>query len=447
MKDESVTQLHQPDQYRDPILEQHALAALLADQEAAIRYLPILLPAQFSDANIQRLFTILRRMVHRSSEIPSRTAFAIELRSLYPTRADLAEGVLAMYDYVVRLTPAASASDLVTKVIQYARVRQYFSDTIKTVDMLRDGQFEEGLSFFSNAALATQGTDPTMTVTRGEVIDDYEKRLALMADMRLHPEKYRGILTGLSTFDGVTGGLWDGELGFCFGRTGVGKSFFLLQVAYSAYIQNKTVLVIPIEMPLIQWQRRFDARLSKIAYEKFKWATLSEEEEARWSGAMLDARAKHTGKIFVTHIPIGCPLSAIKLELEMLKQRGEPADLLVIDYGDLMSPQVAGHSEQNELTEIFQDLKGLATSSNIPIWTASQAKRSSKGVEQLTVEDVGYASGKANASDVVVGIAQSDTDDLARTLYLTISKYRDGSYNKPIICNPNFAISMIHDAL
>jgi len=227
----------------------------------------------------------------------------------------------------------------------------------------------------------------------------------------------------------------------------VGKSFFLLQCAYAAYLSNKTILVIPIEMPLIQWQRRFDSRLSKIAYEKFKWATLTEDEEARWDSTMLNARAQQSGKLFITHIPMGCPLAAIKLELELLRQRGYPADMLLVDYADLMSPSVGAFSEHGELTQIFKDLKGLATTYNIPVWTASQAKRTAHNVEQLSVTDIGNSSGKAQAADMVIGIAQSDTDDLARTLFLTISKYRDGASNKPIICNPNFAFSMINDTL
>jgi len=329
-------------------------------------------------------------------------------------------------------------------------VRDALSSIERFAQFLDDGRVEDALKIYEEDALALQASDPEVFITRGEVVQDYEKRKALIADMEVHPEKYRGVLTGIDDLDRLTGGLWKGELGFCFGKSGVGKSFFLLQVAYYAFMQNLCVLVIPIEMPLIQWQRRFDARISKVAYEKFKWATLTDDEKTQWERSVFRARAQFSDKgarVHITHVPIGCTIPSVRLELERLIRQGEPADMLLIDYADLMTPPRQRFSEHGEFTVIFEALKGVATSYDIPVWTASQAKRGAFHRTELWQEDVGYSQGKVNVSDLVVGIARSDAEILTERLILSISKYRDGVYNRSIILKPNLAIAMIDGAV
>jgi replicative DNA helicase len=268
-----------------------------------------------------------------------------------------------------------------------------------------------------------------------------------MLDMQVHPEKYRGILTGVDGLDRLTGGLWNGELGFVFGKSGVGKSFLLLEFAFQAYRSGYTVLVIPIEMPLWQWERRFDSRISHVAYEHFKLGTLTPAEMDQWEKRIKIMEERYSSKggdIFISHIPMGCTLGAVRVELEKLIQQGRPAQLLIIDYADLMSPPRQLYSEQGELTAIFRDLKGIAGAYNIPIWTATQARKEAYKSSYLSMEDVGYAMGKVHVSDLVVGIARSDESALTGRMFLSISKYRDGAYNKPIELKTNLALAMVN---
>jgi replicative DNA helicase len=335
----------------------------------------------------------------------------------------------------------------VKKLVDYSRVRDAISSIEQFLEKLDKGDIEEALRQYQGDALTLQASDLTIPVTRGDVIEDFEQRKQLIMDMQAHPDKYRGILTGIFELDRVTGGLWDGELGFFFGKSGVGKSFCLLEVALSAYRAGYKVLVIPIEMPLIQWQRRFDSRISHISYESFKWATLDEVEMAQWEERVKIAEARFSsqgGWIKIAHIPMGCTLGAVRVELELLIRRGIPADMLVIDYADLMSPPRQLYSEQGELTAIFRELKGMAGAYNIPIWTATQARREAYKSSSLNMSDVGYAMGKVHVSDLVIGVSRSDEDALSDRMILSIAKYRDGVYNKPITLTTNLALAMIN---
>ena len=438
------------DQYSDQDLEKNTLAMLLQDGEAALRNFPRLLPSHFTDENVIRLFTLARRFALRSGSLLTREVLRIELSTLYPTNQDVAASILSMYDQLI-VTPQGSPSTfLVEKLMNYARTRRMLSTIKRSVDLLDDGRMEDSLRVYQENALELQTADPSIFVTRGEVILDFEKRKALIVDMKQNPEKYMGVQTGIEELDRVTGGLWDGELGFSFGKTGVGKSFFLLQVAYQAYLDNLRVLVIPVEMPLIQWQRRFDSRISKVAYNQFKWATITEGELAQWERCILQSRDDHYNqgaRVFMTHMPINSPVSGVRMELERLLRQGIAVDVLIIDYGTQLTPLDLGRSQQEKYTNVFQELKAIATSYAIPIWTAAQLRRSAYSQERVTAEDVGYAMGMVHVSDMAIGISRSDTDTLQRQLFLSIAKFRDGVHNRPITCRPNFGLAMINDIL
>ena len=437
------------DEYCDPFLERDALAVLVRDGEAALTYFPRLRSEYFTDENLRRLFFLARRFVMRSGVSLSREALRVELHVLYPKDESTAAGILGMYDQLVILPVTVPVAYLVERLTEFARVRRMLESMRDVVGMLDKGRLTDALEQYEADALSLQASDPSAFVVRGEVFEDLPKRKALLADMKIHPERYRGILTGITELDRITGGLWKGELGFCFGKTGVGKSFFLLQVAFNAYLLNLRVLVVPVEMPLIQWQRRFDSRVSKVSYEGFKWATLTDAEEAQWDRLMLqsvDVHWKHGARVFMAHFPIGSPVSLIRAELERLIRQGTAADALVVDYADLFTPPRAHPTEQAELTEIFRELKDIAGSYDIPVWTATQARRDAYHTEQLSVEHVGYAAGKGHIADMVIGIARSDVDTLTQRLLLSIAKYRDGSHNRVIMCKPDFAIAMIDRA-
>lgn len=436
------------DQYSDPQLERSALAALLQDSDVATRYFPRLLPGHFTDENTSRLFTLTRRYVLRAGVVPTREVLRVELSILYPRDESVAGSILEIYDQLIATSRASPPAYLIDRLMNFARVRDMLSSVQRSIRLLDDGRMEDSLRVYESGALELQEADPSVFISRGEVIEDFEKRKALLEDMRRNPDKYRGVLTGIDELDRVSGGLWNGELGFCFGKTGVGKSFFLLQTAYCAYKNDLRVLVIPVEMPLLQWQRRFDARISKVAYERFKWATLTESEEQQWTRSILQSRDDHFdrgARVFITHMPIRSPVTGIRMELERLIRQGTPADLLIVDYAGLLLPLELGYSQQERLTNTFQELKGMATSYDVPIWTAAQSTKVSYGSDHLSAEDVGYAMGIIHIADTAIGLARSDEDTLAQRLFLSLPKFRDGMYNRVITCHPNFALGMVHD--
>ena len=434
-----------PDEYSDPELERSTLAALIQSSEP-FAYLDRVQDTYFTDESVRNVFSIVKELTANTGGIPTESTLGLELQKRYIKTPKIGESILTSFTQLSTVKVNSPLPFLLNNLVNYARAREMLTSMERSIKKLSDGDIEGALKLYQNDALSLQSSDPLLTVSRGEFVEDYKKRKDVLEDMKLHPEKYKGMPTGIDELDELTGGLWKGELAFVFGRTGVGKSFFLLETALTAYRNVHRVLVISIEMNRLHWARRGDSRVSHIPYARFKKAELSDQEYVQWEHMMGNFEKKYHNKgarLWITHIPFGCTVGSIRGEIENYRNQGTPIDILVMDYGDLINPTRAFFSEQAELTAVFKDLKGIAQLYNIPVWTASQSKAGTYRSAKLDVEDVGYAAGKAHVADLVVGISCTDEDQLAGKMSLHVVKIRDGSASAPITLRPKFEISMI----
>lgn len=434
------------EEYSDTVLEKQLLATLLQVGEVAIPHFEKLLPTYFTDENLRRVFIYVRQLVIGIGSIPDVETLRLELLQKFPRAKEVSQTILETFAVLKSFKVSSTLPFLMDKVINFARAREMLVSMERAVKLLEEGKVEDALKSYQEDALSLQSIDPNVVIVSGEVNEDFENRVRVYEDKKRHPEKYRGIATGIDDLDKLTGGLWKGELGFVFGKSGVGKSFCLLAFAFAAFMQGLKVLVIPIEMPYQQWASRYDSRATHIEYTKIKWATLSEQQFTQWRER--SEQIKHLyydkgGRLYISHIPLGCTMGSIRMLLERYTRRSEPIDILLLDYADLVVPPRQGFSEQSELTSIFRELKGFAQLYNIPVWTATQMKRDSYHKDVVDIADVGFAAGKAHVSDLVVGITRTDSDVLRGIMKLHVVKYRDGTHNVPIILRPNLALAAI----
>jgi len=437
------------DRYSDTELEKQLLAVLLQQGPDAIPYFEKLRPAHFKDEGLQRVFIYVKQLLLNIGSVPSAETLRIELLQKFPKAQEAANTILATFTSIQSLSISTPLTFLMDKVVGFSRARDMLSSMEQSSRLLEEGKVEDALKNYQDNALALQATDPTLTVIRGEMTEDFPNRVKLYEDKKLHPEKYIGVPTGIDELDKLTGGLWKGEFGFVFGKSGVGKSFCLLAFAYAAFMRGLKVLVIPVEMPYHQWAYRYDSRVTHIEYSKFKWADLSEKQFQQWQERHEQLKKLYYdkgGRLYIEHVPLGCTMGSIRVALERHISLSEPIDILILDYADLVIPPEHGFSEQAELTSIFRTLKGFAQLYNIPVWTATQAKRESYQKAVLDLTDVGFASGKGHISDLVVGITRTDEDILRGIMKLHVSKYRDGTHNTPIVLHPNLSLAAIDTA-
>jgi len=121
-------------------------------------------------------------------------------------------------------------------------------------------------------------------------------------------------------------------------------------------------------------------------------------------------------------------------------------DLVLVDYGDVMSPAYGSYKEERHRQHaIFKELAFiLAAEAQVAVWSGSQSNRASADKETVRDTDAGEDYGKIQISDVTVTHSQTEEEAKCvppRARYFT-AKMRDGEKHKTIYLNMNLKNEM-----
>jgi len=212
---------------------------------------------------------------------------------------------------------------------------------------------------------------------------------------------YARVPTGYSIFDGPTmGGIATGELMLFLARTGVGKTWFAVNVA--AMTPTVPTVLISLEM-----HGRY--LLKRLAGVHTDTPTQMIEQDLRKYGRSeaVDQTAHDFPLLAIEDDP-GMGVLDISTTLDAYtEQRGVRPKMVMIDYLKLI--RSFGDSEAVKVDEIAQDLKVLAREQDVGVVVLQQAKRgggdtgkTNDGHRPLTVTDSAY--GGEYAPDYVMGM-------------------------------------------
>ena len=189
----------------------------------------------------------------------------------------------------------------------------------------------------------------------------------------------KGVPSGFTQFDIMTGGLRKGEMTILAARPSQGKTAMALNIIQHALSKGMCVAMFSLEMGKESIYQRMvctaaQASLHNISagrYEKAKWYKL-EKEISRL--AKQDFYIDDTPALTITEIR----MRARRLARELKKQNKE-LNLIVIDYiGLIRSGRAKIESRQQEVSEISRALKELARTLNIPLLVLSQLNRNNE---------------------------------------------------------------------
>ncbi len=209
------------------------------------------------------------------------------------------------------------------------------------------------------------------------------------------------IPTLIDCFDEKFRGIRAPELGTVMAPSGIGKSFMLVHLAKASMLLRHTVFFFTLEMPEQDIADRMDQMWIGVEKEKFSLRTSIDllRKKFEW----VRKRAKG---VYLRYLPIGTSISQLQREIEcMASDLKVSPDLIVIDYGDLLSPD--GEGTKNDLyleqRDIWRGLKSIAVTFDVPIWTATQSSRKGVGVKQLSELEVADSYEKVRNSDIFIG--------------------------------------------
>ncbi len=192
-----------------------------------------------------------------------------------------------------------------------------------------------------------------------------------------NPDQLRGLPTGFTEFDKLTGGLRPGDLVIVAGRPSMGKSTLAVNMAEYAAVNPKTkaaVAIFTMEMPSEQVVTRMLASIGGVPLNSLRSGKITDEDWVRITSATSQLSE---AKIFIDETPALNPTELRARARRVKREHG--LSLVVVDYLQLMQVPGTKENRATEIAEISRSLKALAKEMQVPVIALSQLNR---GVEQ-----------------------------------------------------------------
>jgi replicative DNA helicase len=245
-----------------------------------------------------------------------------------------------------------------------------------------------------------------------------------------NPDQMRGLATGFTDFDKLTGGLRAGDLVIIAGRPSMGKSTLAVNMAEYAAINPKIrapVAIFSMEMPSDQIITRMLASIGGVPLSSLRSGRIADEDWARITSATSQLSE---AKIFIDETPALTPTDLRARARRLKREHG--LGLVVIDYLQLM--QVPGNKENRatEIAEISRGLKVLAKELQVPVIALSQLNRSVEQREHKkpVMSDLRESGAIEQDSDMILLIYRDEVYDKNTTkkgiAEIELVKHRNG---------------------
>lgn len=278
---------------------------------------------------------------------------------------------------------------------------------ISSVDLLKLGQYDSIKRTVDDAMKA--GTERNLG-------HDYMDGL----DERMSETARETIPTGWEVIDDLTAqGLGPGELGVIISSAGGGKSWCLAHLGKEAMKRGKNVLHYTLELNECYVGLRYDSCFANIPFQEIMESI--EKVRSVISGI--------SGNLLIKEYPTkSVGVSTILAHANLARTMGYGVDMVVVDYADILSPGNVGNNANTyvEQGSIYEDLRGLAGELGVPVWTASQASRSSLDDNIIEAQKVADSYRKIMTADFVMSLSRKASDKISNTGRFHVIKNRFG---------------------
>ena len=287
----------------------------------------------------------------------------------------------------------------------FCRNQQLKKALMSSVDLLKGGDFD-GIRYLIDNALKA-GQDKNIG---HEYIKDIEER---------YRENSRTVLpTPWERINGLLqGGLGNGDFGLIFGNPGGGKSWSLVALGGYAVRLGYNVLHYTLELGEDYVGKRYDAFFTKIPVTKIH----------NFKSKVESTIPQLPGQLVIKEFPTGrATMSTIESHINKVKSMGTKADLIIIDYVDLLSGRKKTRERKDEIDDIYTSAKGLARQLNIPIWSVSQVNRAGAQDKIIEGDKAAGSYDKMMISDFAMSLSRKKEDKVKGTGRFHIMKNRYG---------------------
>lgn len=381
------------------------ISSLLTDRVFLQQVSDILSPDYFESQANQWIVETIKKYFVEYSSIPTLDVFKIKTQeeSSDILKTSIVDNLREVFKYV-----ESDDLDFVKEEsLKFCKNQEIKKAIMDSVDLLKRGQYEDIKKRIDDAMKA--GADKDI---------GYEY---LTGIAERYTDNVRNTMPTCWPLinDLAGGGFGKGELIIFVAGPGGGKSTAMMNIG--AHILKKGMRVVHYTMELTEAyvSQRYDAVITGIATQNLKYHIEDIESELK----------KINGELIIKYYPTKtASVSSLKAHLDKLILQGKKPDIVIVDYADLLrSTNGKGRdSLHQELENIYEDLRGLAGEYEVPVFTASQANRSSAESDIITGEQVASSFAKIMIGDFVISLSRKVTDKIAGTGRWYVIKNRFG---------------------
>ena len=287
----------------------------------------------------------------------------------------------------------------------FCKNQQLKKALLGSVDLLKMGDYDSIKNLIGNALKAGQDKN---------IGHEYKKDI----ESRYREDHRTTIATPWEKINDILqGGLGNGDFGLIFGNPGGGKSWSLVALGGHAVRAGYNVLHYTLELGEQYVGRRYDAFFSKIPVDQILNNRTKIEEII----------PEIPGELIIKEFPTGrATISTIESHIRKVEDLGVKADLIIIDYVDLLSTKKRTADRKGEIDDIYTSTKGLARELNVPIWSVSQVNRAGAKDDVIEGDKAAGSYDKIMITDFCLSLSRKAKDKVNGTGRFHIMKNRYG---------------------
>ena len=313
------------------------------------------------------------------------------------------------------------------QTIEFCKNQVIKNAIMESVDLLEHGKYEEIKSIVDEAMKAGAERD-----LGHDYVDGLEERLT--KSTRDTIETPWEVINEV-----MDGGLGKGELGVIVAPAGIGKSWTLQAIGANSLKQGKTVIHYTLELNQNYVGLRYDTVISGVPTSNIKFY----KEDVKKKIDNIE------GRLLIKYYPTrSATVQTLASHLNQLELQGIIPDVVIVDYADILR-DISNYKEmRHQLGNIYEDLRGLAGEVEVPIWTASQANRSSLEEDVIDASKVAEAYSKVMTADFILSVSRKVEDKIANTGRFHVIKNRFGidGITYPATINTNTGSILVYES-
>ena len=293
------------------------------------------------------------------------------------------------------------------KTLDFCKNQKLKTAILKSVELLKSGKYDQIKASVDEAMKA--GTDRNIG---HDYIDDIAARFV--------ENKRNTVPTPWDIINEIMdGGLGSGEMGVFVAPAGIGKSMALVNIAAAIAKRGLNVIYYTLELSETYVGARFDSHYTGIPSQDLKF----HQEE------VVEALKGIKGNLIIKYYPTKtATVNTIAAHIDKCIMQGIKPDVVLVDYADLLRDTGVKGAVRNDimLGNIYEELRGLAGTYQVPLYTASQANRSALEEDVIEADKIAESYAKVMVADFVVSLSRKTADKISGTGRWHVIKNRFG---------------------